>query len=76
MGVLISTYYIGCWLGDPMKNSARIFLEGILKERIMESENEGTNPDKLATKLLQAVFSIEEIPQGNCTAPKGSGDKM
>ena len=75
--ILISTHEMeGCWLGDPSKVSARVFLEGGQSEKIIEAENEGNSADKLATKLLLCVFTKEEIATGNCTPPRKEGIKL
>ena len=39
----------------------------------MEAENEGTSPDKLATKRLMCMFTKED---GNCTPPRKEGIKL
>ena len=46
---------------DSAKTSARIFIECLSLERILEAENKGTSPDKLATKLMMCIFTKEEV---------------
>ncbi len=47
-----------------------MWIGGIDQSRIHNAETVSATPEKLATNLLLALFTLPELAGGNCTAPK------
>ena len=59
----------GVYLGDSRNIYCRVFVRGVTQEVITFAENTGTFPEHLAVNLLMALFTPEQIRNGNRTKP-------
>lgn len=57
--------------GDP-RSSHSVSLECISPEMLLAAENSSHTPESLATQLLLALFTEQELSHGNCTKPHRS----
>ena len=60
------------WLGNPKDPKERAAVK-LLAESLSKVENIGTTPQKLAIKLLHALFTRKELSKGKVTIPRKAG---
>ena len=61
---------LGCWLGDSASGAAegkKIWIPGGIQDRVRTAESLSNRPSKLAINLMNALFTTDQLAEGNCT---------